>query len=195
MLLQTRRAVVILVSLSILCGLVYPLIMTALAQILMPHQANGSPLTVGDRVAGSGLIGQMFENPKYFHGRPSATEPAYNGEGSAGSNLGPSSARLRETVAERIAKVRRENGLDPQAPIPADLVLASASGLDPHISPEAAALQVSRVARLRRLAVTDVEALVNRCTEKPLLGVWGRARVNVLKLNAALDGLEGKATP
>jgi potassium-transporting ATPase KdpC subunit len=188
--LQVRCAVKVFLLFSFLCGLVYPLTITAVAQILFPYRANGSLVTVDSRVVGSELIGQMLGDPKYFHGRPSATDPAYNAGGSTGSNLGPSSARLLEEVKERIGKVRHENGLTFQTPVPADLVLASASGLDPHISPKSAMLQVHRVAGERRVPDSEVEWLVGRHIEKPLLGLWGQETVNVLKLNMAMDAVK-----
>jgi len=188
--LQLKRALILFVSLSFLCGLVYPLMITIVAQVLFPHRANGSLVVVGSRAVGSELIGQMFSGPEYFHGRPSATEPPYNASGSAGSNLGPSSALLMEQVKARVEKIRRENGMPSDAPVPADLVLASASGLDPHISPESALLQVPRIARERRLAESDVASLLSRHVEKPFLGIWGRERINVLRLNMDLDNLK-----
>ena len=188
---QVKRAVMIFLSFSFLCGLVYPLMITAIAQVFFPHRAGGSLVIMDGRVAGSELIGQMFREPNYFHGRPSATEPAYNAGASSGSNLGPTNAKLLEQVKERIDKVRQENDLASfDAPVPADLVLASASGLDPHISPASAMLQVQRVARERLLPEPEVESLVSRHIERPLLEVWGRERVNVLKLNMALDRLK-----
>lgn len=187
--LQLRRALILFVSLSLLCGLVYPLAMTMVAQVFFPQRANGSLVTVGSRVAGSELIGQMFASPAYFHGRPSAAEPPYNASGSAGSNLGPSSARLMEQVRARVEKVRRENGMASDAPVPADLVLASASGLDPHIRPESALLQIPRIARERQLPESDVASLLSGHVEKPFLGLWGRERINVLRLNMDLDHL------
>jgi K+-transporting ATPase ATPase C chain len=191
--LPLKRAVIIFLSFSLLCGLVYPLMITAIAQALFPHQAGGSLVMVDGRVVGSERIGQMFWEPKYFHGRPSATEPEYNAGASSGSNLGPTNARLLAQVKERMDNVRRENGLaSSDMPIPADLVLASASGLDPDISPASAMLQVQRVARERRLPASEVEALVIRHMERPFLGVWGRERVNVLKLNMALDRMQQK---
>jgi K+-transporting ATPase ATPase C chain len=185
--LQLRRAIIVFVSLSLLCGLVYPLGITAIAQILFPFQSRGSLLISGNQCIGSELIGQMFTSPKYFHGRPSSTDPAYNAAGSAGSNLGPSSASLLEQVEERIAQVSRENGLSSTAAIPADMVCASASGLDPHISIQSAMLQVRRVADERGLPESDIESLLSNHIEKPLWGIWGQERVNVLKLNMALD--------
>ena len=188
---QVKRAVMIFLSSSCLCGLVYPLMITAIAQIFFPHRAGGSLVMMDGRVAGSELIGQMFREPTYFHGRPSATEPAYNAGASSGSNLGPTNAKLLEQVKERIDKVRQENDLAPfDAPVPADLVLTSASGLDPHISPASAMLQVQRVARERQLPESEVESLVSRHIERPFLEVWGQERVNVLKLNMSLDRLK-----
>jgi K+-transporting ATPase ATPase C chain len=188
---QVKRAIMIFLSLSFLCGLVYPLMMTTIAQVLFPHRAGGSLVMMDGRVAGSELIGQTFREHNYFHGRPSATVPAYDASASSGSNLGPTNAKLLEQVKERIEKVRQENGLvSSHAPVPADLVLTSASGLDPHISPASAMLQVQRVARERRLPASEIELLVSRHTERPLLEIWGRERVNVLKLNMALDKLK-----
>ena len=188
---QVKHAVMIFLSFSFLCGLVYPLMITAIAQIFFPHRAGGSLVMMDGRVAGSELIGQMFREPNYFHGRPSATEPAYNAGASSGSNLGPTNAKLLEQVKERIDKVRQENDLASfDAPVPADLVLTSASGLDPHISPASAMLQVQRVARERQLPESEVESLVSRHIERPFLEVWGQERVNVLKLNMSLDRLK-----
>lgn len=187
---QAKRAVKIFLLFSVLCGIVYPLAVTVVAQVLFPHRANGSLVTMDGRIVGSELIGQMFENPKYFHGRPSAADPAYNASGSTGSNFGPSSAKLLKEVKGRIENIRRENGLAFQTPIPADLVLTSASGLDPHISPESAMLQVHRVAGERRMPDSEIKRLVVRHIEKPLLGLWGQETVNVLKLNIALDAIK-----
>ncbi len=175
---------------AIVCGLMYPLFLTALSQFLFPQKANGSIITSDNKAVGSGLIGQQFNSPKYFQGRPSATEPAYNASGSAGSNLGPTNAHFLEEVMKQAEKVRNTNGLPTNMPIPADLVLASASGLDPHISVEAALLQVRRIAKERRVPEVEVEAMVRRHVEQPLLGIWGEPRVNVLKLNLALDSRE-----
>jgi K+-transporting ATPase ATPase C chain len=156
----------------------------------MPYQANGSLLYVDGKVVGSELIGQSFTSPGYFHGRPSAV--GYDATGSGASNLGPSSAKLMEQVKERIEKVRQENGLAPDAPVPADMVLASGSGLDPHISPENARLQIGRVAKARKLPESDVKALVEKFIEPPQFGMLGAEKVNVLKLNIALDELAKK---
>jgi K+-transporting ATPase ATPase C chain len=183
---QLRPAVLVLVVLTVLTGFVYPLVVTGIAQIVFPRQANGSLVRHGDRVVGSSLIGQPFDAPQYFWSRPSATAPAYNAGASAGSNLGPSNPALHDAVGARIAALR---AADPgnTAAIPVDLVTASASGLDPHISPAAAAWQVARVARARGVAEADVRALVARHTQGRQLGVLGEPRVDVLALNLALD--------
>ena len=185
---QFRPAFLMLVLLTILTGLAYPLCVTGLAQLLFPAQANGSLLMDHDRAVGSALIGQPFEDPRYFWGRLSATTPAaYNAAASSGSNLGPLSDGLVDA-----AKARRDalRAADPTnlAPIPIDLVTASASGLDPHISPAAARYQGPRVARARGMRPEDVRALIDRCTEGRQLGILGEPRVNVLVLNRALDG-------
>ena len=185
-----RPACVLLVLFTILTGLLYPLTVTGLAQAFFPTQANGSLIRLGSRVVGSALIGQPFTNPGYFWGRPSATAPfPYNAASSAGSNLGPSNPALAEAVAARIAALR---AADPgnDEPVPADLVMASASGLDPHISLAAALYQAPRVARARGLEVAAVRALIAKYTEDRQLGFLGEPRVNVLKLNLALDGVQ-----
>jgi K+-transporting ATPase ATPase C chain len=182
-----KQAMLVFCIFAALCGLVYPLFVTSLSQFLFPQKANGSIITWGNEDVGSVLIGQEFNSPKYFHGRPSATEPAYNASGSAGSNLGPTNAHFLEEVKKRVEEVRNANGLPADTLIPADLVLASASGLDPHISVESAMLQVRRIAKERRVSKSEVEEMVRRHIEHPLLGMWGEPRVNVLKLNLALD--------
>ena len=187
-----KQAMTVFVIFSVLCGLVYPLLMTVVSQFLFPWRSNGSIMTSGNQPLGSELIGQNFDSPKYFHGRPSATDPAYNGSGSAGSNFGPSNARFLEEVLERIKQVRKENGLPSDTRIPADLVLASASGLDPHISVESAMLQVKRVAKERSLSEATVEEIARQHIEHAFLGIWGQPRVNVLKLNLAMDKLKGE---
>lgn len=182
-----RPALVLFVVLSLITGLLYPLLVTGVAQTVVPHQANGSLILRDDHAVGSELIGQPFSQPGHFWSRPSATGPMpYNGGASSGSNLGPSHPALVEAVQARIAALR---AVDPgnTAPVPVDLVTTSASGLDPHISLAAARYQVARVARVRGLPVEQVNALVDQHTEGAWLGFMGEARVNVLALNLALD--------
>ena len=196
MLRQLRPAIVLLVLMTVLTGLVYPLAITGVAGILFPRQAGGSLIEKDGKVIGSELIGQTFADPKYFHGRPSATnEPdpndssktvpvPYAADNSAGSNLGPTSKALIDRVSGDVDTLKKENAA---APIPVDLVTTSASGLDPDITPAAAAFQVPRVAAARNLSVAKVQELVDRQTEGRFLGIFGEQRVNVLKLNLALD--------
>jgi len=172
----------------ILCGL-YPLAAWVLAQGLFPGRANGSLIVRDGTVIGSSLIGQPFSSPGYFHPRPSAAGRGYDGERSGGTNRGPLSTDLVETVLRRIAEYREENGLTAATPVPADAVTASGSGLDPHISPENARCQASRVSRARGLAEAEVLAKIEACTEGRTLGILGEPRVNVLRLNLALDGV------
>ena len=182
-----RPALVLLVALSLLTGLAYPLAVTGLASALAPSQAGGSLVLRDGRVAGSALLGQPFTSPRYFWGRPSATAPGpYNAGNSGGSNLGPANPALRDAVAARVAALR---AADPgnAAPVPVDLVTASGSGLDPHISPAAAYFQLGRVARARAMGEARVRALVQEHTLGPTFGLLGEARVNVLELNLALD--------
>lgn len=179
---QSLRVYVIL---TLLLGCVYPLLITVIAQRTMPDKANGSLLAKNNSIIGSALIGQNFNRPEYFQGRPSAN--TYDGTNSGGTNLGPSSAKLMESVAGRIARVRQENELTPDMPIPADMVLSSASGLDPHISPADALLQAPRISRIRGIAVADLKKMISDSTDPDFLGLWGRPGVNVLKLNRALD--------
>jgi potassium-transporting ATPase KdpC subunit len=198
MLRQIRPALVVLVALTLITGLVYPLAMTGIAQVIFPYQANGSMIERGGKVVGSELIGQVFESDKYFHGRPSATTapdpkdptktvPApYNAANSGGSNLGPSNKALIDRVTEDMGKLQKEN---PGAPVPADLVTTSASGLDPDISPEGALFQVPRIAKARNLPEERIRKLVEDNTEGRFLGLLGEPRVNVLKINLALDSL------
>lgn len=184
-----RPAIVLFLVLSLVTGLLSPLLVTGVAQAVFPHQANGSLILRDGQAVGSELIGQTFSQPEHFWSRPSATGPmAYNGGASSGSNLGPSHPALAEAVQERIAALRTA---DPgnMAPVPVDLVTASASGLDPHISLAAARYQVVRVARARGLSVDQVDQLVAQHTEGAWIGFMGEARVNVLALNLALDSL------
>ena len=167
--------------------IIYITFVTVIAQVTMPEKANGSLIYIDGKVVGSELIGQSFTSPKYFHGRPSAVN--YDGNNSGGSNLGPSSEELIKQVSQRVEQVRKENSLAPDAPVPADLVLTSGSGLDPDISIDSAMLQVSRVASVRGLLESDITALVEQNVVYPQLGFLGQERVNVLKLNIALDEL------
>jgi potassium-transporting ATPase KdpC subunit len=198
MLREIRPAIVVLVALTLIGGLAYPLAITGIAQIIFPTQANGSMIERDGKVVGSALIGQEFDSDKYFHGRPSATtapdpkDPTktiaapYNAMNSGGSNLGPSNKALIDRVQGDIDKLKKEN---PSAPVPIDLVTTSASGLDPQISPEAALFQVPRIAKARNLPEDRVRQLVQDNTEVRLFGLFGEPRVNVLLLNLALDKL------
>ncbi|MES2336837.1 MAG: potassium-transporting ATPase subunit KdpC [Pseudomonadota bacterium] len=179
-----RPAIVLTLVFAALLGLAYPLAMTTIGQLAFPAQANGSLIRDGDRIVGSALIGQGFAADRYFHPRPSAAGKGYDGLASAGSNLGPASRALADRVTADVATLTA-SALG--RPVPPDLVTASASGLDPHISPEAALYQVERVARARQLPVAAVRAQVDRAVERPLLGLLGEPRVNVLLLNRALD--------
>ncbi len=190
--LPMKRALLVFAGLSLICGLIYPLMITAVSQAIFPRESNANIIKKGDVIIGSQLIGQLFTGPKYFHGRPSATDPPYDASNSGGSNLAPSSAKLLEQVQTRIEQVRRENRLPANTPIPADLVLASASGLDPHISVDAALLQAPRIAGERKIPQSVIEKIVQQNTEKPFLGIWGKERVHVLNLNMALDNFKTK---
>ena len=201
MLREIRPAIIILVMLTLITGLAYPLAMTAIAGVIFPRQAQGSLIEKDGKVVGSALIGQEFKDDKYFHGRPSATlapDPAdstktvpapYNAANSGGSNLGPTSKALNDRVKEDVDKLKAEN---PQASVPIDLVTTSASGLDPDISPEAALFQVPRVAKARNMQEDLVRQMVVQSTQGRLVGLLGEPRVNVLALNLALDRASAK---
>jgi len=187
---HTRTAVLMVVVLTVILGIVYPLIMTGLSQVLFNHQANGS--LIRDRsgnVVGSALLAQNFSKPEYFHPRPSAAgNDGYDATSSGGSNLGPTNQKLIDAVKNRSAAYRLENGLAADALVPVDAVTTSASGLDPDISPANALIQVNRVARARNMPEDQVRGIVNQYTEGRTFGILGEPRVNVLKLNLALDG-------
>ncbi|NYE28449.1 K+-transporting ATPase ATPase C chain [Rhodanobacter sp. K2T2] len=186
-----RQAIVMLLLMTVITGIAYPLLATGLAQVMFPGQANGSLIEKNGKPVGSALIGQSFTDARYFWGRPSATSPnPNNSASSSGSNTGPSNPALIDTIKQRIDAL---HAVDPgnTAPVPVDLITASGSGLDPEISPAAAQYQVSRVAQARKLSVSQVQALVAEYTSGRTLGILGEPRVNVLKLNLALDAPHG----
>jgi potassium-transporting ATPase KdpC subunit len=196
MLKEIRPAIILLIALTLITGLLYPLAMTGLAQVLFPRQANGSMIEKDGKVIGSALVGQVFADDKYFHGRPSATntpdpkdatktvDAPYNAANSGGSNLGPTNKALIDRVKGDVDKLKEENA---KAQVPIDLVTTTGSGLDPHISPDAAQFQVPRVAKARNMPEDRVRQLVNENVEGRTLGLLGEPRVNVLALNLALD--------
>jgi K+-transporting ATPase ATPase C chain len=204
MLKELRSALVIFAALTVITGLIYPLAMTGAAQVLFPYQAQGSRIELGGKTIGSALIGQSFTADRYFHGRPSATtapDPKdasktmaapYNAVNSMGSNLGPTSKALADRLQQEVAALKAEN---PSATVPVDLVTTSGSGLDPDISPQAARFQVSRVAKARNLPEAEVEILIESRIEGRDLGFLGEPRVNVLKLNLALDRMAASGQP
>ncbi|WP_458069970.1 potassium-transporting ATPase subunit KdpC [Rhodanobacter sp. BL-MT-08] len=186
-----RQSIVMLLLMTVITGIAYPLLATGLAQVMFPGQANGSLIEKNGKPVGSALIGQSFTDAKYFWGRPSATSPnPNNAASSSGSNTGPTNPALIDAIKQRIDAL---HAVDPgnKAPVPVDLITASASGLDPEISPAAAQYQLARVAQARKLSVSQVQALVDEYTSGRTLGILGEPRVNVLKLNLALDAPHG----
>lgn len=192
---QLRAALTAFILLSLITGVLYPLLMTGIGQVLFPYQANGSLIVQDGQVVGSALIGQTTDDPAYFWWRPSAVNAMQGSSAEAltasgATNYGWTNATLADQVVERAAAIRAAHNLPEDAPIPSDLLFASASGLDPHISPEAAALQIDRVAQARGLERAQVESLTAQYTEAPQFGILGQPRVNVLLLNLALDSIE-----
>jgi K+-transporting ATPase ATPase C chain len=185
---QIYPAFAITVVLTVLLGIIYPLAVTGLAQLIFPRQAAGSLIEKDGKVIGSSLIGQPFSGPGYFHSRPSAAGSGYDGTASGGTNLGPTSQKLMDSVKAAAESLREEN---PGSPVPIDMVTASASGLDPHITPAAAEFQVPRIARERRLSEDEVRRIVREHAEARQFGILGEPRVNVLELNLALDRKSG----
>jgi K+-transporting ATPase ATPase C chain len=183
-----RQTVLVFLALTLVTGVIYPVMMTVLAQVVFPHQANGSVVERDGKIVGSELIGQQFDDPKYFWSRPSATSPAYNGGASTGSNYGPTNPAQLDAVRGRVDALKKAHP-DQTGEVPVDLVTASGSGLDPHISPAAAEYQVVRVAKARSIDVQKVHDLVAQQIEGRTFGVLGEPRVNALQLNLGLDAL------
>jgi K+-transporting ATPase ATPase C chain len=193
---EIRSAVLVTVMLAIVCCGLYPLVVFGIGQVLFHDKANGSLLVDGNgNIRGSRLLGQQFAADKYFHSRPSAAGNGYDSTSSGGSNLGPTSQKLRDSVAQNISDYRSQNGLSTNAPVPADAVTASGSGLDPHISRENAELQAARVAKARGLPIEKVRALIVQYTAPSDLGVFGDPGVTVLELNLALDAASPVSAP
>lgn len=187
---EILTAIKVFTGFSILLGLIYPLTITGISQLTMPDKANGSLIKKSGKVIGSELIGQKFDRPEYFHSRPSAVD--YNAAGSGGSNLGPISQKLITRASEEIKTIQNMNNLKNTTKVPADAVLTSASGLDPHISPKNAAMQIPRVAKERNLPEKTLRDLVRKNTNPNFIGIWGQDGVNVLKLNIELDKISSK---
>ena len=186
---ELKTSLLMFAALSALTGVAYPLAVTGLAKLLFPRQAEGSLIEAGGKVVGSTLIGQPFDDPKYFWSRPSAATPAYNASGSTGSNQGPLNTDLLKAVQDRVEALRKADPAN-TAPVPADLVTASGSGLDPHISPAAAYYQAARVAKARGRSEDEVKKLARERIEPRFLGLFGEPVVNVLELNLALDSMK-----
>jgi len=183
-------ALKVFIVFALLLGIGYPMLITGISQLLMHDEANGSLIEQNGKIVGSKLIAQAFIEPQYFHSRPSATN--YDAANSGGSNLGPSNPKLLKQVAAKIAQIRQENHLAPNTPLPADMVLTSASGLDPHISMENALLQSPRVAMARHMLPETINQIIMENIDPDFIGIWGKAGVNVLELNLALDKLQKK---
>jgi len=185
---EIRSAVLVTLMLAVVCCGIYPMVVFGIGQVLFHDKANGSLiLDTKGTVQGSRLLGQQFTGEKYFHSRASAAGSGYDATSSGGSNLGPTSQKLRDSIAQNVADYRSQNGLATNAPVPADAVTASASGLDPHISPENAELQVARIAKARNMSEQEIHRLITQNTDRPDLGFLGDPGVNVLMLNLALD--------
>ena len=192
---EIRSAVLSTLVLAVVCCGLYPLVVFGIGQALFRQKANGSLIVdASGTVRGSRLLGQQFTREKYFHTRPSSAGNGYDATSSSGSNLGPTSQKLRDSIAQHVSDYRTQNSLATSAPVPADAVTASGSGLDPHISPENAELQAPRVAKARGLSVDKVRKLIAQHTDRAALGVLGDPGVNVLELNLALDGIGSSAT-
>jgi K+-transporting ATPase ATPase C chain len=187
---ELKISVLFFLIMSFLFGIVYPLSMTGTARLLFPHKSGGSLIIFKNEIIGSGLIGQNFTSARYFHGRPSASD--YDATNSGGSNYGPTTGKFVDLVEKRVDQVRRQNGLMPDTKVPPDLVLASGSGLDPHISLESARIQVDRIARERGINISAIMEVLNKTAEKRYFGLFGDVYVNVLKLNLALDDMQKK---
>jgi K+-transporting ATPase ATPase C chain len=190
---QIYPSLAMTVVLTVLLGVVYPLVVTGLAQVMFPAKAGGSLIEKNGKIVGSSLIGQTFSGPGYFHSRPSGAGNGYDASASSGTNLGPTSQKLLETNVKTAAEALHEE--NPNTPVPVDLVTASSSGLDPHITPAAAEFQIPRVASDRKLSIEDVRRIVSEHTEGRQLGFLGEPRVNVLELNLALDSLHPMPGP